>query len=213
MSLKKRKILTSIISFFLIAAMVLLTICSTGCGKKEEIAEEEVVEYIAGAEEEETEAANPITATKDELLSMSAKEIEEMITTHLPNWRSYFKIDDDKVMTDDDWYQVRDILCLQLYGSLISDEEEKEASEAETTEEFLESVGVDPEDPDWIYTAPTADYINSLSTEEFGAYLNGYYTYLQPDAEKLPDFTTLSDEDLEEARAMILQNIESVFAQ
>lgn len=189
----------------LVSAAVLLSLA--GCRKEPEpepVQETVVVEI-------DDSIRNPMELTKDELLELTAPEIKEMVEAYLPNYRYVYKIDENHVMTDSDWLSLRDVICLSLYGSL--------RPEIEPEPEPVVYEGVDVTDPDWIYYAPTLDYIEGLDDEGFIQYLNGLFEYefrtgemVVEDGEKMPavDFHELPIEDIQELRDEMIADLKTI---
>ena len=59
--------------------------------------------------------------SKSKILSLSASEVKQSVETYLPNYRTIYKISNSKVMTDEDWLNLRDIICIQFYGNATLD--------------------------------------------------------------------------------------------
>lgn len=190
-------------------AMILFSIClvlSFCSCKKVETPTEEVLNV-----EVDEEVATPFDITKDELLAMDAAQVKEMVETYLPNYRTQYKIAEDKVMTDEDWLSLRDAICLNLYKSLRPDKTE----ESEPVTDIYS--GLDTSDPNWIYIAPTAEYIEGLSTAEFAEYMNGLYAYevssgdCEEEASEI-DFRTLEEEILKELQETCILELKEIEA-
>lgn len=172
-----------------------------GCTREEVVVEPDTSESIEIVIE--SSIKSPLDMTKEELLALTPAEIQEMVETYLPNYRETYGIDADREMSDADWLELRDFIYYQIYGEIAPSDAEAGAGSgsASLDEENPENV-----DPNWIYYAPTAEYINSLSTKEFGQYLNDMNTYLGTNIEGV-DFTALPDEELEKLRADALENL------
>ncbi len=212
-----------------------ITGCSFPFGKAQDKDMVQVVQEVAVPEGE----TSIYDMSKNEILALSAEEVEHIVTTQLPNYRKTFKIDEDRVMSESDWLSIREIICLQLFGSAIPDKtspsesievakdepetekeepvvEEPEKTEPEQEEydpekdEQLQTYTEDElEDPDRIYYAPTYDEIYFMTYEEFAEYLNGMYAYFYPDETGLLDFHSLSDEELQTYKDDLLESIKA----
>ncbi len=177
-----KKIYT-IAPLFIITCML---VSITGCGKKEEIVPE-VTEYVEDIfVEKDSSIPNIIELSRTEILAMTAAEVQTSVEEYLPNYRATYKIDADREMSEADWLQLRDIICIQLYGSLLDGEP------AEAEEVFSD-------DPDAIYYAPTVEAIEAMDLENFAIYLNNMYTYYYGETwleDNNLDFTTLDEQTL-----------------
>lgn len=180
-------------------SMLLILVCAlfAGCGKEKEVEPEatEVVEEISVVKD--ASIPNIIELSRTEILAMSATEVKASVEEYLPNYRATYKIDADREMTDEDWLQLRNIICIQLYGSLL----DGEPSEVEA--DFSD-------DPDAIYYAPTVQAIEEMDLENFAVYLNNMYTYYYGDdwlKENNLDFTTLNEQQLLEQKQKLIDTL------
>ena len=90
-----------------------------GCGNKEEAVVEptEVIEEFTV--NRNSDIPNIIELSKTEILAMTAEEVKASVEEYLPNYRTTYKISSTREMSNEDWLQLRDIICIQLYGSLL----------------------------------------------------------------------------------------------
>ena len=190
----KRKIMLSCV--LLITVSSLFTACSF---KKEDEEPTEVIEDSSEKISVTIENDKSIMEmTREELKALTAEEVKSIVEEQLPNYREIYIIDEDKVMEDADWLQLRDIIILQLFGpEEIPDLniDTSEIPEAET-------------DPNAIYYAPTKEYLDGLSTEEFAQYLNGMYAYLNngiTDSEV--DFSQMDETTLLEQKKALYETL------
>lgn len=180
---------------YLCIAMLALTVLAiSGCQK------EEVVEVPVTSEEIEiviqSDIKSPIEMTQEEMLALNASEIKEMVETYLPNYKESYGIDEDRVMSDEDWYELRDFIYYQIYGEIL--EEESEVASEESSEEVV--------DPDWIYYAPTMSFLQSMSTAEFAEYMDALSVYSGVSSSDTK-FTELDDEQLEVIRIRTIREM------
>lgn len=186
--------------------LLLLTICSLllfGCGKQEPTyVETEIITVSVN-----TTTKSPTELTQDQFAALSWMEVKEMVETYLPNYHNVYGIPEDKVMEEADWLNLKDIMYYQLYGTFLDSYSSTLAAEVDFSDPS-KIVGSDGSylDPNWIYYAPCKEYINGLSSRDFAKYLNGYMAYYGQDM-GTNDFQTYADEDLEELRTMILDQV------
>lgn len=143
----------------ILCTSILLIASLSGCGTKEEIPEDEVEVISVNVDED---VPNITELSKSKILTMSASEVKQSVETYLPNYRTIYKISDSKVMTDDDWLSLRDIICIQFYGNATLDT----VSSSNSTDENAK------------YYNPDKESIQKMSATEFATYMNGLYTYM-----------------------------------
>ena len=179
----------------IVSILLLLTIVCTSlvslaaCGKEEPVEEayEETVEV-----EVNSDVPNITEMSKAEILSLTPAEIKESVETYLPNYKEIYRINKD--MTDDDWKALASIICVQLYGSAT-----------------IESTASTEEEVNDIYTTPTYADIEPMTLSDFAVYMNTAIdkeygeTYR---TENNIDYTTLSEEQLQEEKDNLLKTLE-----
>lgn len=180
---------------FIILSVLCIGSVFTGCsfGREEESTETEVIEDTTETISVSIDDGNSLmNMTRSELNALTPEQIKDLVETQLPNYREIYAIDEDRVMSDDDWDQLRDIIVLQLFGP----KKIKEKMNVDTSE-----IPEAKDDPDAIYYAPTKEYLDNLSIQEFAEYLNGMYAYIEgANASNAIDFTTLDEETLLEKK-------------
>ncbi len=186
------------------ALLSVLALCSlAGCGKKEPtyVQKETITVSI------NTAAKAPTEYSQEEFEKLTAAEVKEMVETYLPNYRNVYQIEEDRVMTDDDWLNLKDLMYYQLYGVFLYSEEAVALSDVDFSKPG-EIMGYDGTylDPNWIYYAPCPEFINQLSDYDFGRYMNGLMAYGNQDMGS-NDFTTLEHDDLEILREKVLTEL------
>lgn len=130
----------------------------TGCGTKEATVEDEIEVISVNINED---IPNITELSKSKILAMNASEVKESVETYLPNYRTIYKINSNKVMTDEDWLSLRDIICIQFYGNAT-----------------IDTVSSSNSDENAKYYNPDKESINKMSSAEFASYMNGLYTYM-----------------------------------
>ena len=179
----------------IVSVLLLLTIVSTSlvsfaaCGKEEPVEEayEETVEV-----EVNSDVPNITEMSKAEILSLSPAEIKESVETYLPNYKEIYRINKD--MTDDDWKALASIICVQLYGSAT-----------------IESTAPSDGEENDIYSTPTYADIEPMTLSDFAVYMN---TSIDKEygeeyrVENNIDYTTLSDEQLQEEKNNLLETLQ-----
>ena len=183
-----------IVSLFLLLLITFSTTISlTACSNEEEV--EDYNETITT--EIDSSVPNITEMSKIEILAMSAEDVQKSVETYLPNYRTIYKIDENKEMSNQDWLNLASIICLQLYGSTTV---ESEVSADETTETSEND----------IYLNPTYNDIEPMSLSEFAAYMNTSID-VQYGAEYREkneiDYTTMSDEELQELKNDLLETL------
>lgn len=152
--------------------------------------------------------------TQDELFEMDLQQIRAFISVFEPNYREVYIITEDKVMEDEDWEMVRLLLSYQLYGSIRNSSDYSYEVDFDT---FAESVKEDFQestnaltDEDIADLELELEYINSLSIDEFAAYMNEIFAtagYTNEDGSAI-DVTEEEDVDLNEVKEALIQSIE-----
>jgi len=101
------------VKLFLLCLTCISILC--GCGKKEEELpiQEDVVETINMKVEEVMLLSLPTTL--EELWSYTPEEFADYLPQCIPNYREYFKIEEDKELTIEDWTNLQEILSYQLF--------------------------------------------------------------------------------------------------
>lgn len=175
----------------------------SGCGKKEStyVQKETITVSI------NTAAKAPTEYTQEEFAELTAAEVKEMVETYLPNYRNVYQIEEDRVMTDEDWLNLKDLMYYQLYDTFLYSEEAEALSDVDFSKPG-EIMGDDGTylDPNWIYYAPCPEFINQLSDYDFGRYMNGLMAFGNQDMGE-NDFTTLEHDDLEILREKVLNEL------
>lgn len=188
--MKKRAIVFSLLAITTIS----MTGCSFNFGREKEDVVEDTVNVITVEVDENT--PNITEMSKSEILAMTSEDVKKSIETYLPSFRSIYKISENRTMTDDDWISLRNIICTQFYG---------DAKLGTATPE----IGYE-DDKNAIYYAPTKASIEAMSLAEFGAYLNGLYTYMYGDnylSTANIDFTTYDAATLQQLKTEFLQGL------
>lgn len=183
----KRKLLSLIM---LIGVTISVTGCSLNFNRNKEEAPSDAVQVISVEVDESV--PNITDLSKAEILGLTASDVKKSVETYLPSYRTIYKIDDNKTMTDADWLSLRDIICTQFYG---------DAKLGTATAQ----VGFD-DDKNAIYYAPVKSSIEAMSLVEFGNYLNGLYTYMYGD-----QYLTKAGIDFKTYNADVLQSLKTDF--
>ena len=194
-----------------IAACMILTM-SVGlfgaCGKEEEPpVTEEVIQVSFN-----TEVKPPNQMSKAELMALTPNAIKEMVETYLPNYRAIYSISENYVMAAEDWTNLRDLICDQLYGFEKADGDEQ----ADAGDEYEIPSNIDfkqPDkilgddgsylDPDWIFYAPCKEFVDQLDDDEFIDYLEMLMAYWKKDDVSREDFENMDEEGLAKVREMV----------
>ena len=177
-------------------AVLLFSGCDNKTGEVEGTPIEDTIQIITVPQEPAIFSGFP--ATQEELFAMSLEDFKAAVESNIPNYRKYFIIDEDRVLTDEDWETIRTLVSLELFGSTrpdVSEETEDAASDETET------------DPNEIYYNPDSEYIRSLTDEEFVEYLAGLQAYLNPEGE-VADFSQLTSEQIEQVRNEMLAGLE-----
>ena len=181
-----------------IIMFLLCFIFISGCGiSKENI--EETLSSIEITDKESVIEYTPkeytIPKTMEELYSLSLEEFKKMIEENIPDYYSFFKIDENHVLTNDNWEDLRDIFSLHLFKERKIEKEELE-----------QNIITKNQDENAIYYAPTYSYIESLDNNGFIQYLNGLYKYVYPNAEQV-DFTQLTEDEVIKLKEEMLDSL------
>lgn len=189
----------------LLALMSTLVFTLTGCGEEEVVIPDTVEEISVSVN---TSVKSPLDMTKEELKTLTPAEIKEMIETYLPDYRAVYGIDADRVMEDNDWMQLRDLIYYQLYGEII-DTPLEEAKAAIDFSQPDKIVGHDGSylDPNWIYYAPTKEYFDTLSYYEFAQYMNNLLIYSGYELTEGEDFTKMDDDSLKQIKEKTIEEM------
>lgn len=174
--------------------------------------------------------------TQKDLFSMSKDEFRAFIYVYCPNYRDVFNISKDKVMEDTDWESLRSLVSYQFFGSLwdvsnVKDNYElakKIADKYTMTDEEKEKIMdkfVNPsdnadasnEDEDDASEITPEEEIQELEYfEKIIQYATPeeilelvYYSVLEETEEEL-DFSNITEEEVEELRNGILDEINDV---
>lgn len=179
----------------LVGMMILgMTGCSLPFGQKENETTPDEVEVISV--DVDTSTPNITTMNKAEILNMTADEVKKSVETYLPSYKTIYKIDENKTMTDSDWLSLRNIICIQFYGN--DTLSSAESSDSTNTDENA------------IYYSPTRESIQNMSAVEFGEYLNGLYTYMYGEdylVKNNLDFKTYDEKTLLELKQNFVNSI------
>jgi hypothetical protein len=171
-----------------ISTMMLMT----GCGRQTEEPQDEI-EVISVNIDEDT--PNITEMSKSKILSLSASEVKQSVETYLPNYRTIYKISNSKVMTDEDWLNLRDIICIQFYGNATLDT----TSSSNSTDNNAK------------YYNPDKESIKKMSASEFATYMNGLYTYMYGKdylTSNNIDFTQYSEDKINILKQDFLNNLD-----
>ena len=180
---------------FVILTVVAGILSLSGC-KKEVPKTEDTTEVISVIIDENVPDITEMN--KAEIMAMTAGDVKKSVETYLPNYKSIYKIDDNKVMSDNDWLTLRDIICIQLYGTT-------KLGEASVSDNNLAN------DPNAIYYAPSKASIEAMSTGEFAVYMNNMYIYYYGEDYLIKnniDFTKQNDETLQTEKKKLLDTLE-----
>ena len=182
-----------IISLVLFGVILVSSIVSmTACGSKEEEPTNHTEKITT---EIDASIPNITEMTKAEILSLSAEEIKQSVENYLPNYRTIYKIDENRKMSDEDWKSLATIICIQLYGSATIENAESEDGNSENHD---------------IYTAPTYDDIYPMTLKEFAIYMNKAVDTQYGEeyrTENEIDYTTLTDEELQSQKDALLETL------
>lgn len=173
-------------------ALILFLIIATsfsGCSlfPKKDVVEEIEKDVISIIEinQETSIFLDRLPKTKEDLYALSLEEFKNMIETCIPNYREYFKVDENRILSDEDWENFRTILSIKLFGSPMYISNELNETE--------------------IYETPTKEFLMNLSKEEFVEYLTNLQEYLHPESDKI-DYSVFAAEELEAIRTSLILN-------
>lgn len=207
-------------------AMLLICIatifCLVGCNQEEEVpveptTEEVVEEEITIKDSEEKDVIDITSLTKDEFVALTWEQVRDFTEIYLPNYRTIYGISEERVMEQTDWENLKEIMFWQLFGQTYSEYTRvgNVYSDIEIEEETFGA--------DWIYVTPTREYLDSLTKEDFGVYIDNFYAYheiiiVQPDpetGEEIPfDFSefvnSLTDEEFKEVKEKFLEAMKEI---
>lgn len=108
------------------------------------------------------------------------------------SYKTLLKINDDTEMTTEVWIAVRDIVCKQLFGEPFNPEEE------EITAVY--------EDENWMYIAPNAEYIESLTDDEF---INWLFKLDEYNGYDYVDYNLIPKEDISMYKKAVIDELKS----
>lgn len=128
--------------------------------------------------------------TKEELFKMNLADFKAAIEINMPGYRTYFKVPDNYVLKDSDWENFREILSIKFFGDAFHEVENEEDKTVQN-------------DPDSIYYAPTKEYLDRLTDEEFMVYLSELQMYNYPDSEPV-DYSGLTPDQIKEVKAALI---------
>ena len=195
------------ISIILIISCI-LNIC-TGCGNnKENIEEATIMSEEINVEQGSDAAFNIHDLTMEELYNMTPSQVESTILEGVPNWRDIFAVSENYVMKENDWEEMKHLLGYSLWGkSWIRwyRETEDKRIEEEIKNEYGGTLSENiPDDPNYIYYAPTKSFIKNMNDEEFASYMENMFNYYNYEP---VDFHELNHEQLEELKQSAIENI------
>ncbi len=192
------------------AALLLLigTALLAGCGKAEEVLEP--IEEVINSEEALGEDASGVPLLTDltmqTLYDMPEGDFRKLVEVRLPNYRSVYKIDDDRELTDADWAEIRSFFGYQLFGKeYIRYEHTRKRTTDSAAHEAAKITASSDYGEDAIYLTPTLEYIQSMSTEEYAEYLNGMQEFLG--VSNAIDMTEQPEDKIEAMRASQIEKI------
>lgn len=145
--------------------------------------------------------------TKEILLTMPLEDLKKFVEKYLPGYRETYHIDEDVILTDEDWESLRHLIALSLFNSDTLDSESTtditlEESKINTDKEFIEN------DENSKYYAPDLNEIESMSLKTFAEYLNGMAVYYKGENENI-DFTQLDNESLQELKNEYIESLKN----
>lgn len=145
--------------------------------------------------------------TKEILLTMPLEDLKKFVEKYLPGYRETYHIDEDVILTDEDWESLRHLIALSLFNSDTLDSESAtditlEESKINTDKEFIEN------DENSKYYAPDLNEIESMSLKTFAEYLNGMAVYYKGENENI-DFTQLDNESLQELKDEYIESLKN----
>lgn len=110
--------------------------------------------------------------TRSEFRNLSIEDIKK-IAASLEDYRKIYKIDADRVMTDDDWYKLKSIMEMQLYG-------DKGMTQYEKDYMIVHGI-VSANEADYI--APDISTIEAMDADAFAAWFNEAAKYFSNNEE------------------------------
>lgn len=145
--------------------------------------------------------------TKEILLTMPLEDLKKFVEKYLPGYRETYHIDEDVILTDEDWESLRHLIALSLFNNDTLDSESAtditlEESKINTDKEFIEN------DENSKYYAPDLNEIESMSLKTFAEYLNGMAVYYKGENENI-DFTQLDNESLQELKNEYIESLKN----
>jgi hypothetical protein len=183
----------------------ILVFTLTACSKPaEEIEVAEQTIEDAG----QTEKPTLDGMTIEELYNMSDEDAMELMKTTIPEWKTVFKIPEGTTITPDQYSSFHELFGYYIFGAdylkykteLLQEKYNESHSDINILTEVTDSSTTAVSRPDdWIYVAPTADYLNSLTLEEYAKYLEDMYKYFGYNIES-GSFSQIPDEELEKIR-------------
>lgn len=108
------------------------------------------------------------------------------------SYKTLLKISDDTEMTTEVWIAVRDIVCKQLFGEPFNPKEE------EITTVY--------EDENWMYIVPNAEYIESLTDDEF---INWLFKLDEYNGYDYVDYNLIPKEDISMYKKAVIDELKS----
>ena len=121
--------------------------------------------------------------TKNEFLNLSEEDFKIFVAANAPDFRNIYKIEENTKMDSDEWFNLKQVMSYQLYGSIYPDAEESStANENQTdTEETsaIDEVPISmsqlnlPKDAESVLDM-TADEIKALSRDDLIFFINEY---------------------------------------
>ena len=144
--------------------------------------------------------------TIEGLYAMSDEDAMELMKTTLPNWKEVFKVPDGTTITPDQYPTYHELFGYYIFGieyleyktKLLEEQYNNNNSDINILSNVTDTEAVSRPD-DWIYVAPTADYLNSLTLEEYAKYLEDMYNYFGYNIDS-GALSQIPDEELEKIR-------------
>lgn len=210
-----------VILMFMIGTM-LISICGCGANKKIEETKEVFNEVVEEAQN------NPFPdLTKEELLSFTWEETKAFFEENIPDYREVFLIDENAVLGESEWLNLRDILSVSLFKSAVIESDDMTAEELEQAQiaaeidEIYEIAannfdGVDEETKSEIegyfdYGLITADQIKVMSLSEFKEFMAGYYVWANGTNVGYEGFESLTDEEWLDVQVQFANQLSEMF--
>lgn len=169
---------------------------------------------FAGLTEEQLAAVPDIESmTKEDMFAMDIDAFRAFMAVYSPDFRKYYNISDETVMTDEQWETLRHLVSYNLFGEIwsgsISDTEQEAVSEDFTKEDMndaYESVA-DSISGNQITKEETEEEVSkifSLETEEFRDYM---IEVMEGYPEEQQAFTDMTAEELDIFRELLTENL------